>query len=148
MSRAKPALKTKSRKQAEERQSFQKAAARIAAENGQNPLRRKLALMPKLISGKIVLTDGTPRDVQPAEAYGFYVARYSAGEHWVLNDDFQPVRLAHWKEVRNAGFGPPFERTPIQQQIASRYADKLEQKDRERRARRATSRNTQLNQRV
>lgn len=95
-------VRSKRGAQASLRSAFHKAKLDSMSE-----AERKLALMPKLINGRVILSDGRPREIQPDPITGFYIARYSVGEFWIVNLALEPVKRATEQMAARAGFRPP-----------------------------------------
>jgi hypothetical protein len=85
---------------------------------GENPARRvreplKFTLLPRLTNRKLVMSDGYPREVQFDPKSGYFVARYSEGEFWLLNKKLEPMVRAKRHLVRRCGFTYPRPIKPV-----------------------------------
>jgi hypothetical protein len=73
----------------------------------------KIELLPRLINRKLVMSDGYPREVQFDPKSGYFVARYSEGEFWLLNKKLEPIVRAKRHLVRRCGFTYPRPIKPV-----------------------------------
>lgn len=73
----------------------------------------QFTLLPRLINRKLVMSDGYPREVQFDPKSGYFVARYSEGEFWLLNKKLEPIVRAKRHLVRRCGFTYPRPIKPV-----------------------------------
>ncbi len=95
------AARQKATKSAVERSAFTRTHI-----EGVNDVERAARLVPRLIDRRVVLSDGKPAQLRHYK--DLLVARFGAGEFWIVNRELKPQRHATTTEVVRAGFGGPY----------------------------------------